>query len=227
MNCVDVSEWNKEIDWEKVKASGVTNVMIRCGFGQDIESQDDKYFKQNIEGALEAGLAVGVYLYSYATDKEKAISEAKHTIRLLEPYSDRVDYPVFYDIEEARIESYIGVTVPAFIEEMNKHGFNAGVYCSVSWFDSYFKDIPCDYFWFASWGPNDGQPHNRPQWADIWQYTSKGTVNGIGKNCVDCDFLYNYDMKLLIDEEPKIRTFKGKVTLVEKDGKINIEIKEE
>lgn len=203
-NCVDVSEWNKEIDWNKAKNDGVEYAFIRAGFGQDYESQDDKYFYINMENALKAGVKVGVYFYSYAKDFSSAISEAEHCIRLITPYKDKISFPIFYDVEEPSIESHISETIPAFISYLNDKGFNAGVYCTTSWFDSYFKDISCDYFWFASWGPNDGKPHNKPQWADIWQYTSKGTVEGIGKNSVDLDILYNTQMKLLIDEKKKI-----------------------
>ena len=55
----------------------------------------------------------------------------------------------------------------------------------------------------ASWGPDDGEPHKKPDWCDIWQYTSKGSVHGIGSGCVDCDILYNEEMKLLISKPSK------------------------
>ena len=203
-NCIDVSEWNKEIDWNKAKNDGVEYAFIRAGFGQDYESQDDKYFHINIEGALKAGIKVGVYFYSYAKDYSGAIGEAEHCIRLITPYKDKISFPVFYDIEESSIEYHIKETVPAFINYLNEKGFNAGVYCSVSWFDNYFKDIDCSFFWFASWGSNDGKPHTKPQWCDVWQYTSKGSVSGVGSNCVDCDILYNEDMSLLIDRKRNV-----------------------
>ena len=72
-------------------------------------------------------------------------------------------------------------------------------------YDAYFGPIDCDYIWLAAWGPNDGKPHTKPQWCDVWQYTSKGYVNGIGSGC-DCDIVYNTDMRLLInqpDPEPE------------------------
>lgn len=230
-NCIDVSEWNGDINWEAAKNDDVTYAFIRAGFGRDYESQDDKYFHINMENALAAGVKVGVYFYSYATSAEDAISEAEHCCRLIEPYKDKISFPVFYDIEEARIESHIAETVPAFIEYMNAHGYNAGCYLSVSWFDSYFRDIDCSYFWMASWGSDDGKPHTKPQWCDVWQYTSKGTVYGVGEACVDCDIVYNTDMKLLKDEPPepdiKTRTFRGEITISEGEGIINIIIKED
>ena len=145
-NCVDVSEHNKAIDWAAAAADDVKFAFIRAGFGQDYESQDDKYFHINIQDALDAGVKVGVYFYSYATSAEAAIGEAEHCCRLLEPYKDKISFPVFYDIEESKIESHLEEIVPAFINYLNDKGYNCGVYLSTSWFDDYFKDIDCDYF---------------------------------------------------------------------------------
>ena len=227
-NCVDVSEWNCDIDWSEAAADDVKFAFIRAGFGQDSESQDDKYFHINMQNAIAAGVKVGVYFYSYATSAEMAVGEAEHCVRLIEPYKDKISFPVFYDVEESKIEHHIDETIPAFINYLNSKGYNCGVYCTTSWFDSYFKYIDCDYFWFASWGSNDGEPHTRPQWADVWQYTSKGSVHGIGSGCVDCDILYNEDMKLLIDmPKPDVKTFKATVIMEKTStGKIAISILE-
>ena len=59
----------------------------------------------------------------------------------------------------------------------------------------------------ASWGPDDGEPHKKPEWCDIWQYTSKGSVHGIGSGNVDSDILYNDDMKLLINKPEKKKVY--------------------
>ena len=230
-NCIDVSEFNHDIDWDLAAADDVKYAFIRCGFGQDSESQDDKYFHINMEKAIKAGVKVGVYFYSYATSEEAAIGEAEHCLRLIEPYKDQISFPVFYDIEEeGGVEPYISEIVPAFINRLNEAGYNCGVYLQTSWFDEYFRDIDCSYFWMASWGPDDGEPHNKPQWCDIWQYTSKGSVHGVGYDCVDCDVLYNEDMTLL-KEKPQpadeTETFKATVTITRYDGNININIHKE
>lgn len=200
-NCIDVSEHNGLIDWSAAHADGVSFAFIRAGFGQDYESQDDKYFCINMENAIKAGVKVGVYFYSYATTAEQAIGEAEHCCRLIEPYKNKISFPVFYDVEESKIEHHIEETIPAFINYLNEHGYNAGVYCTVSWFDNYFKPIECSYFWLASWGSNDGEPHTKPQWCDIWQYTSRGNVDGI-EGYTDCDILFNEDMQLLRENQP-------------------------
>lgn len=228
-NCIDVSEWNQDIDWDLAAADDVRYAFIRCGFGQDSESQDDKYFHINMEKAIKAGVKVGIFFFAYATSEEAAIGEAEHCLRLIEPYKDQISFPVFYDIEEeGGVEPYISEIVPAFINRLNEAGYNCGVYLQTSWFDEYFRDIDCSYFWMASWGPDDGEPHNKPQWCDIWQYTSKGSVHGVGYDCVDCDILYNEDMKLLrkSDPIPEEKIVNIDVT-APKGVKININIKEE
>ena len=202
-NCIDVSEHNGLIDWSAARADGVSFAFIRAGFGQDYESQDDKYFHINMENAIEAGIKVGVYFYSYATTASQAIGEAEHCCRLIEPYKNKISFPVFYDVEESKIEHHIEETIPAFINYMNSRGYNAGVYCTVSWFDDYFKPIDCSYFWLASWGSDDGEPHTKPQWCDIWQYTSHGDVDGIS-GYTDLDILYNEDMQLLSESKQKV-----------------------
>lgn len=197
-NCVDVSEWNGLIDWNEAKADGVEYALIRCGFGKDYESQDDKYFDINMQNALEAGIKVGAYFYSYAQSEDAATSEAAHCLRLIEPYRDKLSLPVFYDVEEENIEDYVEDTIPVFTRILNDAGYNVGVYATGYWFTHCLQYVAIDYLWVAYWGNDDGEPHSKPEFCDIWQYTSKGSVDGIGSGCVDCDILYNEDMTALI-----------------------------
>lgn len=201
-NAVDVSEWNGDIDWNEAYDDGVRYAFIRAGFGQDIESQDDKYFHINMENALAAGIKIAVYFYAYATDYDSAVGEAKHCIRLIEPYRDKISLPVFYDVEEEKCIPNMTDVVMGFINTMNYYGYNCGCYTSGSWYSAYFRNIDCDYIWIAYWGNDDGEPHTKPDYCDVWQYTSRGHVKGIGTGCVDCDIVYNEDMKLLINPEP-------------------------
>lgn len=200
-NCIDVSEWNGDIDWEQAKADGLEYAIIRCGFGR---TGVDKYFEINMEGAHDAGVKIGVYFYSYATDWDSAVIEANHCIELIEGYKDIIALPVFYDVEEERNVPRMTDICMAFINTLNYYGYNVGVYTSGSWYSAYFKNIDVDFIWLAYWGSDDGVPHTKPDYCDIWQYTSKGNVDGVGNGCVDCDIVYNEDMKLLMNEpEPK------------------------
>lgn len=199
-NCVDVSEHNGDIDWIAAKADGVEYALIRCGFGRDYESQDDKYFDINMQNALEAGIKVGAYFYSYAQSEDAAASEATHCLRLIEPYRDKLSLPVFYDVEESNIEDYVEDTIPVFTRILKDAGYNVGVYATGYWFTHCLQYVAIDYLWVAYWGNDDGVPHSKPEFCDIWQYTSKGYVDGIGARCVDCDILYNTEMRALIDD---------------------------
>lgn len=219
-NCIDVSEHNKEIDWFAAYEDGVRYAFIRCGFGQDYESQDDKYFHINMERALAAGVKVGVYFYAYAYDYDSAVGEAVHCIRLIEPYRDKISFPVFYDLEEKANLNRIKDVVDGFRNKMEYHGYNVGCYVTTSWYDEFFKDIVCDYIWLAYLGSS------KPEYCDIWQYSWTEEVAGVGK--CDADILYNTDMKLLIDQPPDEDDVSEKIVDIKinapKGIKINVEI---
>ena len=191
-NCIDVSEHNGEIDWNRAKADGVEYAFIRAGFGQDNESQDDKYYHINMENALEAGVKVGVYFYAYASDYDTAVGEAEHCIRLIEPYREKIAFPVFYDLEEEKNIPHIKDVVDGFRNKMEYHGYYVGCYVTTSWYDNFFKDIECAYIWLAWLGSE------RPCYCDVWQYSWTENVDGVGP--CDADVLYNTDMKLLFNE---------------------------
>jgi lysozyme len=178
---IDVSNFQGNINWERVKASGVTGAIIRCGWGQDMASQDDPKFVRNVTECIRLGIPFGVYLYSYAKSVTAAQSEARHVIRLLTPYKDKMSYPAFYDMEQAGTEKVAKDTAKAWLEVMRAAGYHVGIYSTKFWFDNYIKpaaDLPK---WVAFWGSK------QPQVPGIcaWQYTSKGRVPGINRN-VDC-----------------------------------------
>ena len=100
---IDVSHHQGAIDWEQVKNAGIAGVIIRCGYGMDQASQDDREWKRNADACARLGIPFGAYLYSYADSIEKAASEAQHALRLLAGY--RLSYPVYYDIEKAGTEN--------------------------------------------------------------------------------------------------------------------------
>lgn len=197
-NCIDVSVHQGKIDWNAVKESGVEYAFIRCGYGQDYESQDDGYYFENIENALSVGMKVGVYFFSYAYDYDSAVGEAEHCIRLIEPYRDQISFPVFYDLErDENISKCLKDVVDGFHNKMEYHGYNVGCYVTTSWYDAYFRDIECDYIWLAYLG------NTKPDYCDVWQYSWTEEIPGIEGDC-DADILYNTDMKLLINQpEPE------------------------
>lgn len=190
-NCIDVSEHNGEIDWSAAYENGVRYAFIRCGFGQDFESQDDKKFHINMERAFAAGVKVGVYFYAYAFDYDTAVGEAKHCIRLIEPYRDKISFPVFYDLEEKANLKRLKDVVMGFVNTLNYYGYNVGCYVTTSWYSEFFRDIDVEYIWLAYLGST------KPEYCDIWQYSWTEDISGVGE--CDADILYNEDMKLLIN----------------------------
>ena len=93
---IDVSYHNGVINWERVKASGCAGAILRCGYGDDIASQDDKQWIRNLAECERLGIPVGVYLYSYATCDRQAKSELEHILRLIKGHTFQL--PIFIDV---------------------------------------------------------------------------------------------------------------------------------
>lgn len=182
---IDVSYHNGNINWKELKKSGVFGVIIRCGYGNNTKSQDDKMFISNIENAIKYNFKVGVYLYSYAENESMALSEAQHTIRLISRYKDKLYYPVFIDLEEERGSKKAKEIATVFCEELKKLGYKVGVYANAFWWSKYLKGLNKYTKWVARYGLNNGKVNGEVgQECSIWQYTDKGKVNGI-KGYVD------------------------------------------
>lgn len=192
---IDVSKWNKEIDWEKVKAAGVDFAIIRCGYrGSKTGSLvEDPYFIKNIEGAQTAGIKVGVYFFTQATTEIEAVEEASMVLMLCKGY--KLALPVFIDTEGAggdgradglSVESRTAVC-EAFCRTVENAGFNAGVYASKNWFENNLNtEHISDYtIWLAQYSRRATYEGDYA----LWQYTSAGTVDGIGTR-VDLNLCY-------------------------------------
>ena len=199
---IDVSYANGLVDWKKAHKE-VDFAILRCGFGSDYTSQDDVQFATNVKACEKYNIPYGVYLYSYATTVEKAKSEAKHTLRLLN--GKTLDMPVFYDLEEPRI-STLGKTkileiAKAFCNEIEKAGYQTGIYANKNWFDNYLTDKWYDtkVKWLAQY--NSAVTYKGKY--DLWQYTSKGSVDGIS-GYVDMNFCYISIVDGDVDSDGKV-----------------------
>ena len=201
---IDVSKWQGTIDWDEVADAGIDFAIIRCGWGSDLESQDDECFIQNVEGAQEAGLDIGIYLYSYATTVSgsdgSAMSEAEHVLRLLEEAGlepEDLAYPIFLDMEDSSTtglgSSLLGDIAETFCNMLEAEGYTTGIYANKNWWenyltDSYFEDV--ENKWVARYPRSTSITSTGVDGTDIWQFTSHGSVSGITGN-VDVDFDYN------------------------------------
>ena len=127
---IDVSKFQGLIDWQEVKKH-IDFAIIRCGYGSNLESQDDPYFKRNADECTRLKIPFGVYLYSYATNEREALSEAKHVLRLVKDY--QMAYPVYYDLEDnnttgRQSNQTIANIAQTFAQRLEQEGYYVGMY---------------------------------------------------------------------------------------------------
>ena len=195
MSGIDVSQHNGNIEWEKVRESGIDFAIIRCGYGRDRVSQDDSKFERNVKECERLGIPYGVYLYSYAGDAEGATSEAEHAMRLIRNTGANPSLGVWIDIEDA--DGYKNrngisydtseIVANTFCNILRNNGYRAGIYASLYWFRDYLNSDSLSIYekWVAQWNSRCTYEKNYL----IWQYSSSGSVNGIIGN-VDMDYYY-------------------------------------
>ena len=190
---IDVSKWNGSIDWNAVKNSGVSYVIIRCGYRGSSQGAliEDPKFQTNIKGATAAGLKVGVYFFTQAVDEREAVEEASMVLGLIKNY--KISYPVFLDVESSggradSISKEMRTAVcRAFCQTIQNAGYTAGVYANKTWLDNKIDAgaLSAYKIWLAQYA-------DTPTYTgryDLWQYRSTGRVSGISGN-VDLNLSY-------------------------------------
>ena len=200
---IDISTHNGVIDFKKVKASGIDNVIIRCGFtgyGKSHTLNKDERFEENYKKAKEAGLNVGAYYYAVALTEEDAVREAAFVLSLLK--DKQFELPIYYDVEDVHNTSQAGVLtqnmeglskavltaiVNRFCETLEKAGYFVGIYSGKYWFrDKMDMSVLNRYtVWLAHWTTKTD--YTGPY--ALWQYTDSGRVDGITTS-VDMSELY-------------------------------------
>lgn len=207
---IDVSYYQGNIDWKKVKNSGVEFVIVRVGYrgyGSSGTLVEDPKFKTYLDGAAKAGLKVGVYFYTQAITTAEAQEEAKFVLDRIKGYS--LQMPVYYDIESVdydtgRLDS-AGLSkaqktalCTAFCDTIIKSGYSAGVYANYTWLNYYIdgaglgKKYP---IWLAHYTSNT----NYDQRMDMWQYSGSGTVSGISAY-TDVNVWYSGKLPLYVSD---------------------------
>lgn len=196
LKVIDVSTHQGTIDWAKVKASGVDGAIIRCGYGSDIASQDDKQWKRNADECTRLGIPFGTYLYSYAKTTAQAKSEAEHVLRLVKGYN--LSYPIYYDLEEAGTESGAIERAKVFGDIIEAAGYWCGVYANKSWWTNHLAGLERFVKWVAQY--NSVCTYNGSY--DMWQYTSSGSIPGVNGNC-DVNWCYrDYPSEIVGNSSP-------------------------
>lgn len=180
---IDVSEFQGNIDWYKVKNDGIKFAIIRYADGSYI----DRYFHINMAGAIKAGLHVGAYIYSRAVNAAQAREEAQRIIKACAPYA--YDMPLYIDLEADNLKHIANMLAQEFIKECEKNNVKGGVYANLYWFNSYIDPEPIKNkpLWLAQW--NKTITASDPGLFGLWQYSSSGSVEGIDEP-VDLDRCY-------------------------------------
>jgi len=188
---IDVSKWQEEIEWQKVKESGVEFAIIRVGYQTEYDGEYvvDPYFVQNIKGAKDAGLPVGIYFYSYAKNVEQATEQAEWVTEQLKEYE--IDLPIAFDWESWTSFNTTGMSfntinkvANTFLETIEKNGYKGMLYGS----KTYLEDIwyPTKY---DTWLAHYTNKTNYEGDYILWQMCDTGKMNGIN-NYVDINIMY-------------------------------------
>ena len=188
---IDVSKWQGDIDFSKLKSAGVEFVIIRIGSSTGINGENfiDSKFIQNIKNANSVGIPVGVYFYSYANSVDRANSDAKWIIENIKDY--KVELPIAFDWENwgsfnTYELSFFGLTNMAkrFMDTVKASGYDAMLYSSKTYLENIWMSV--DYpVWLAHYTKNTNYAGD----YSYWQICSNGRVDGINGD-VDIDIRY-------------------------------------
>lgn len=199
MIIIDVSKYQSPINFKKVKAAGIDGVIIKAGYGK---GNIEPTFKRDIDEAIKAGFEyIGAYWFSYAYTVDMAKREAQYCNDVIMPYKDKLNLGVYFDWEydSMNYAKRLGVKCDkalitdmclTFCNKIKELGYKAGYYLNQDYSNNYINESKLTGFrrWFAKY------TDTKQSGCYIWQYSSKGKVNGINTYV---------DMNELIGEAPK------------------------
>lgn len=177
---IDVSEWQGNIDWTKVKKSDIDFAFVRISYGLN---HYDYIYESNMIKAEQAGVPVGTYVYSTALSAETALKEAQYAIEKMQGY--KVSYPVVFDLEYAKASNLspkkVSQMALAFCNEVRKAGYYPMVYCNTNWYDNYidWSLLSGIDVWIARYGDTIQAPDKDRYNYTIWQCTDGNTESGL------------------------------------------------
>lgn len=186
---IDVSTFQGEIDWRKVKEAGVTFVMIRVGgrgYGESGVLYADKRAQDNYKGAREAGLDVGAYFFSQAVNQAEAVEEAEYVLEQIKGWE--LSMPVVFDWEYMGEQARTAYVEPrtltdcmnAFSKRIRQAGLTPMIYVNMDQAEDsfYIEDVEDTALWLAMYNGWEETEHK----VDMWQYTNTGSIPGISGN---------------------------------------------
>lgn len=188
---IDVSNHQGDIDWESVKNNGVEFVFIRIGFGHNREAKimEDEKFRQNLEGARNVGLKVGLYFYSYATEIWEAEEQANWIVKTLN--GEKIDLPIVFDYETWKSFPTYNINIvdlnkvaKRFLDILHDNGYEGMNYSS-----KYYLNTIWNLSEYPTWLAHYVSKTNYDKDFKVWQFSNTGEVPGIN-GFVDLDVLY-------------------------------------
>ena len=201
MQGIDVSGYQKDIDWQKVKDAGIDFAILKIGNINARETDGwytDSYFQRNVTECERLGIPYGVYAYSYAKNAGDAVKGANHIIALLKGHNPTL--PVYLDLEDDSIKDTDHAAIAkAFCSTISAAGYAPGIYASAGWFKNILTD-PCfsnsgwsiwtaQYWYGQRYDASLGLGPEHPAKFDCWQYSFHGSVPGVSGD-VDVDYFY-------------------------------------
>lgn len=199
---IDISQWQKNIDWKAVKNDGIQFAIIRAGYrgwGTTGTLCNDSYFDQNIKGALAQGIPVGVYIFSQAITPEEGREEARFLMEKVRGY--KVALPLVIDFEYASPEGHgsggrlynaeltkdeATAVCNAFCDEAKKSGYTGMVYANMNMLNNHMNAGSLSKVWLAHYTTETYYKGD----YDFWQFSSSGVVSGISGR-VDMNFWFD------------------------------------
>lgn len=175
---IDVSYHNGILDWDIIKGQ-IDGAILRCGFGSDLEVQDDPQFERNARECTRLDIPYGVYLFSYARNVQEALHEADHVLRLVA--DKNFDLPIYLDIEYSAYQGdlspqqYTDIAV-AFCERIMDACGYVGIYANTYFWTTKLYSPTLDVYtrWVAQYGGE--VTLDKP--FKLWQYTEMGRIEG-------------------------------------------------
>lgn len=205
---IDVSQWQGNIDWGAVKASGqVDFAIIRAGYrgwGTEGTLQVDPYFVKNVREAAANNIDIGLYFFTQATNVPEAIEEANFVLNLVRQYNVNLTYPIFIDTEDSgavnsgkvgradNLDVWTRTQVcKAFVDTIESYGYRSGIYASRNWFYEKLNtpELITGDIWLAHYTYDVNKKSDFKYRYQLWQYTSSGYIPGINGN-VDLNVAY-------------------------------------
>ena len=198
---IDVSAWQGYVDWSKVKQSDVDFAMLRILSGTMDNLTIDSQFYNNIANASNNGISVGVYRYGYAESVDEARREAQMVVNALKSSGYDISYPVAYDVEDIETQGPENLSkteltniIKAFKQVIESNGYQFMIYANKNWLENIIdmKQFSQEDVWIAQYRdytPDLGYQYSGPGNVTIWQYSSRGSVQGISGN-VDMNIGY-------------------------------------